>query len=257
MSARYGLRFGPVSVSVDGPPPHPLLGRWVTDLANAARRVVVSMVPALPDDALGATAEVGFALTTHADHDHLALVDDPSRHIPWLAAMCEVVARDAPLRGCLLIHAGAVTVGGGVALLVAPPGVGKTTAVRAAGGRAFASNAVLVEVCDAPSAPIVWAMPFAGEPAPELDSLHPLPLVGVAFVSRQSQASVEWMPASLATMRLMPHVSRPRGADPHARLRTTLALELGGRTRALMLGLPLGPGYLEPLDAALHPTVTR
>ncbi len=256
MSARYGLRFGPVSLSVDGPPPHPLLGRWVTDVEGTARRVAVSTVHALPDDAPTATAEVGFALTTLPDHDRLALLDDPSRHTPWLAAMCEVVARDAPLSGCLLLHAGAVTVGGGVVLLVAAPGVGKTTAVRASGGRAFASNAVLVEVPGAASVPIVWAMPFAREPAPELDSPHPLPLVGVAFVSRQPRASVEWMPAPLATMCLMPHVSRPRGADPHARLRTTLALELGGRARALKLGLTLGPGYLEALDAALHPTVT-
>ncbi len=254
MTASYGLRFGPVSLAVEGPPPHPQLRPWQVDPPDDARRVVVSLAPTLPPDVSAATAEVGFAIASHPDHDHLTVVDDPARHAPWLAAVCELVARDAPLRGCLLLHAGAVRADGGVALLVAPPGVGKTTAVRAAGGRAFASNSVLVEVPDGVAPPTVRAMPFNREPAPELEAPDAQPLVAFAFVHRHSRPAVEWMPGSLATMRLMPHVTRPRGGDPHARVRTGLALSLGGRVRALTLGLPWGPGYLAALDAALHPT---
>lgn len=251
MSAAYVLRFGPVALAVDGPAPHPLLEPWRERSPANARPVSITLVAALPADTPSPTAEVGFALTAAPDRDHLTIVDDPTRSAPWLAAVCELVARDAPLRGCLLLHAGAVTVDGGVALLVAPPGTGKTTAVRAAGDRAFASNAVLVDLSDEP---VVRAMPFTREPAPELESPGALPLRAVAFVRRHSLPSVEWMPGSLATMRLMPHVTRPRGDDPHARLRTQLALSLGGRARALTLGLPWGPGYLAALDAALQPT---
>jgi hypothetical protein len=217
--------------------------------------VVVTLSDALPPDAAPATAEVGFALDPYPDHDRITLRGDPGRHTPWLAAFCELVARDASLHGALLLHAGAVTVPDGVALLVAAPGVGKTTAVRAAGERAFASNAVLLEMTGI-GAPVARAMPFTREPAPELEAPRPAALAAVAFVHRADAPSVEWIAGSLATMRLMPHVTRPRGADPHARARTDLALALGGRVRALRLGLPWGPGYLAALDAALHPTTS-
>lgn len=252
MSPVTELRFGPVALRVEGPAVHPLLGPYRAPAAQGARRVVVSLADALPAGTHPATAEVGFALVAHADHDRVTLRGDPGRHTPWLAALCEVVARDAPARGGLLLHAGAVTVAGGVALLVAPPGVGKTTAVRAAGERAFASNAVLIDLSIG-GAPVVRAMPFTREPAPELESGRALPLVAVAFVQRAPEAGVEWIAASLATMRLMPHVTRPRGDDPHVRARTELALALGSGVPALRLGLPWGPGYLAALDAALHP----
>jgi len=254
VNVAYGLCFGPVALAVEGPPPHPLLHPWQSDPPAEARRVTVSSMSTLAPGVSAVTAEAGFALTTHPDHDHVSIVDDPARHAPWAAAMCELVARDAPLLGCLLLHAGAVRVAGGVALLVAAPGVGKTTAVRAAGERAFASNSVLVELSMGSAPPTVRAMPFNREAAPELEASGALPLVAVAFVHRHSLPSVEWMAGSLATMRLMPHVTRPRGADPHARARTSLALSLGGRVRALTLGLPWGPGYLAALDAAPHPT---
>jgi hypothetical protein len=252
VSTATDLRFGPVALRVEGPAVHPLLDPYRASATPGARRVVVSVADALPAGTHPATAEVGFALVAHADHDHVTLRGDAGRHTPWLASLCEVVARDAPTHGCLLLHAGAVTVDGGVALLVAPPGVGKTTAVRAAGERAFASNAVLIDLSAAGS-PLVRAMPFTREPAPELESERALPLVAVAFVQRAPEAGVEWIAASLATMRLMPHVTRPRGDDPHARARTELALSLGGGLATLRLGLPWGPGYLGALDAALHP----
>jgi hypothetical protein len=246
------LRFGPVALRVEGPAVHPLLDPHRAPATPGARRVVVSVADALPAGTHPATAEVGFALVAHADHDRVTLRGDPGRPTPWLAALCEIVARDASTHGCLLLHAGAVTVPGGVALLVAPPGVGKTTAVRAAGDRAFASNAVLLDL-SVGGAPVVWAMPFTREPAPELESARSLPLAAVAFVQRSPEAGVEWIAASLATMRLMPHVTRPRGDDPHARARTELALSLGSGVATLRLGLPWGPGYLAALDAALHP----
>lgn len=252
MSDPVGLRFGPVALRVEGPPLHPLLDPYRAPVGADARRVLVTCSDELPPDAAPAAAEVGFALHTHADHDHLTLRGDPSRATPWLAAFCELVARDAPLHRCLLVHAGAVTVEGGVALLVAPPGVGKTTAVRAAGPRAFASNAVLIDLSG--EVATVQAMPFTREPAPELESPRRLPLAALAFVHRSPEATVEWIAGTPATIRLMPHVTRPRGADPHARTRTDLALATGGRARALRLGLPYGPGYLAALDAALQPT---
>lgn len=252
MNLATDLRFGPVALRVEGPAVHPLLHPYRAPAAPRARRVVLSVADALPAGTHPATADVGFALVAHADHDHVTLRGDPGRPTPWLAALCEIVARDAPTHGCLLLHAGAVTVAGGVALLVAPPGVGKTTAVRAAGERAFASNAVLLDLSVA-GAPVVWAIPFTREPAPELESARSLALVAVAFVHRAPMATVEWIAGPLATMRLMPHVTRPRGNDPHARARSEFALSLGARTVALTLGLPWGPGYLDALDAALHP----
>jgi hypothetical protein len=252
VSSVTGLLFGPIALRVEGPSLHPLLDPYRAPVGADARRVVVTVADELPPGTAAATVEVGFALVAHADHDHLTLRGDPSRPTPWLAAFCELVARDAPLHRCLLLHAGAVTVAGGVALLVAPPGVGKTTAVRAAAGRAFASNAVLIDLSH--EAPIVLAMPFTREPAPELESLRSLPLAALAFVHRAPEPTIEWISGSLATIRLMPHVTRPRGADPHARARTDLALSMGERARALRLGMPRGPGYLAALDAALQPT---
>lgn len=252
MSALVGLRFGPVSLRVEGPALHPLLDAYRAPVEADARRVLVTLADELPPGAAPATAEVGFSLDARSDRDHLTLRGDPSRPTPWLAAFCELVARDAPSRRALLLHAGAVTVEGGVALLVAPPGVGKTTAVRNAGARAFASNAVLVDLTG--EVPTVLAMPFTREPAPELESPRRLPLAALAFVHRSPEATVEWIAGTLATIRLMPHVTRPRGDDPHARARTDLALSMGARARALRLGMPRGPGYLAALDAALQPT---
>lgn len=252
MSALVGLRFGPVSLRVEGQALHALLDPYRAPVEADARRVLVTVADEVPPGAAPATAEVGFALDARDDGDHITLAGDPSRPTPWLAAFCELVARDAPARKALLLHAGAVTVEGGVALLVAPPGVGKTTAVRNAGGRAFASNAVLVDLSG--EVPAVLAMPFTREPAPELESPQRLSLAALAFVHRSPEVTVEWIAGTLATIRLMPHVTRPRGDDPHARARTDLALSLGARARALRLGMPRGPGYLAALDAALQPT---
>lgn len=254
MTAPFGLRFGPIALRVEGPAPHPLLAPYRADVGDEARRVVVAVAGSLPPETPAAMADVGFALTAHPDHDAVTLRGDPDRPTPWLAAFCEIVARDAPTRGALLVHAGAVTVEGGVALLVAPPGVGKTTAVRAAGRRAFASNAVLID--GAARGALVRAMPFTREPSPELESGEALPLAALAYVRRADAPTVEWIKGPAATMQLMPHVTRPRGADPHARARTQLALALGGAVPALRLGLPWGPGYLGALDAALHPTTS-
>lgn len=252
MSTVSGLRFGRLALRVEGPALHPLLDAYRAPVAADARRVLLSVVASLPPEALAATSSVGFALTATADHDAITLGGDAARPTPWLAAFCELVARDAATHGCLLVHAGAVTVSGGVALLVAPPGVGKTTAVRHAVDRAFASNAVLLDLSGGTAT--VRAMPFTREPMPALESAATLPLSVFAFVEWASESTVEWIAPSLATMRLMPHVTRPRGADPHARTRTDLALMLGGKARALRLGLPSGPGYLAALDAALHTT---
>lgn len=249
-----GLRFGPLALRVEGPALHPLLARHEAPVPDGARRVVVTAAAALPPHTLAATAEVGFALEPAADHDELVLAGDLTRPTPWLAAFCELVARDAPGHRCLLVHAGAVAVSGGVALLVAAPGVGKTTAVRAAGDRAFASNAVLLDL-SGPQA-TVRAMPFTREPAPELDAADERPLVALAFVHRATDPTVEWTDALRATLGLMPHVTRPRGADPHARVRSDLALSAGRSARALRLGLPWGPGYLAALDSALHPSTS-
>ncbi|MBK6533376.1 MAG: hypothetical protein IPF99_28455 [Deltaproteobacteria bacterium] len=193
------LRFGPVALRVEGPAVHPLLDPWRAPVTADARRVVVTVAATLPTGTNPATAAVGFALAAHADRDDVTLRGDPGRPTPWLAALCEIVARDAPTHGCLLLHAGAVTVPGGVALLLAPPGVGKTTAVRGAGGRAFASNAVLVDLTGRPRPPMVWAMPFTREPAPELESARSLPLAAVAFVQRSptrplNGSRVRWQP---------------------------------------------------------------
>lgn len=255
MSSVTDLRFGPIALRVEGPAVHPLLEAWRSPVADECRRVLVTVADELPPGTAATTAEVGFALADHADHDHLTLRGDPSRPTPWLAAFCELVARDTPLHRCLLLHAGAVTVEGGVALLVAPPGVGKTTAVRAAGARAFASNAVLVDLSQ--EAPMVLAMPFTRDPAPELECLRSMPLAALAFVHRSSDPTIEWISGSLATIRLMPHVTRPRRGDPHARARTDLALSMGSRARAMRLGLPWGPGYLAALDKALQLTAQR
>nr|MBK7067592.1 hypothetical protein [Deltaproteobacteria bacterium] len=112
MSSVTDLRFGPIALRVEGPAVHPLLEAWRSPVADECRRVLVTVADELPPGTAATTAEVGFALADHADHDHLTLRGDPSRPTPWLAAFCELVARDTPLHRCLLLHAGAVTVEG-------------------------------------------------------------------------------------------------------------------------------------------------
>ncbi len=244
MSSAPGLRFGPLDLVVAGAPLPGCLDAHVGSVDAASPTVQVAVVDALPKDTPRAHADAGFALRAEPGGWAIAVRGDAGPS-PWLAAFCEIVAREAPAADCALLHAGAVALRDGVALLVGPPGVGKTTAVRAAGSRAFASNAVLAE---AGGQRRVWAMPFNRDLEPALEAKGPRPLRAVAFVRRSDVAGIECLAGSAATVRLMAHVMRPRGDDPAPRLRSEVALRVLLGVPAVVLGMPRGPSYLVALD---------
>lgn len=244
------LRFGPVAWAFEGSAA-PWLAPWVVDARHEALPAlrVREGDPGAVGDAVGrgdgwcvARVDEGFEVVTAGTSQRVGGA--------LRAAVASMVAREAPGRGALLVHAGAVRVRGGVALLVAPPGTGKSTAVRAAGPRAFAGNAVLV---DAPAdAPLAMALPFAGDPDPSLDAPGEAPVRAVLSLRRAEAPSVEWIEGWRATTSLARAVVRPQGDDPYARERADLTLALLRSTRHAVLRAPPGPGYLPALDVALE-----
>ena len=192
----------------------------------------------------------------------LALDDGSTPHgAPPLVDPGELADRvvlDAPTVGAVVLHAAAVRVEGGVALLVAPPGTGKTTAAVHAGDRAFAYNGVLCVPGDSTRA---WALPFAGgaPPQPRVSSAMELPVRVVLILVRGDTPWFEWAPGAAATTSVLRACVCPRSGDPHRRVRAVIALEIASRVRAGRLTVPPSPSpsrspspvWLDVLDRAL------
>lgn len=248
---RVPLAFGPlrVALTLDGDALPEGLDRHRASGREGLREVRVERVAALPEPA-GADgfAGHGFAVLRGPDEDRVLVArEGPQR---WVAALAAIVARDAPAAGCLVLHAGALRVEGGVALLVAPGGTGKTTFVCNAGARAFAHNAVVLRVPDA-GAVEAWSLPFAGDPRPELDAAGSAAVRVVALLRRGDEPGFEWTSRSEATIPIARACVRPPGPDSMARERSVLAFALAERVFSGRLRTTRGPHDLAPLDRAL------
>jgi hypothetical protein len=245
------LAFGPLAYEVElgeGVAVPPWAARHETR-TEPLRRVVVERVASLPEaSGKGDFADEGF-LASHGAGAHRVLVA-AGREARWGAALAALVAHDAPSVGALVVHCAAVRVDGGVALLLAKGGTGKTTFARNAGARSFAHNAVIADAKN-PDAVRVWALPFAGDPRPDLDAEGAAPVRVVALLERGEAPGFEWIPRAAATIPLARSCVRAPAADPWARERFMLALALAAKVAVGRIRTTRGPRDLEPLDAAL------
>jgi hypothetical protein len=169
------------------------------------------------------------------------------------SALAALVVADAPQHGCVVLHAAGVRVDKGVVLLTAPSGTGKTTLAKAAGTRAFAYNAVLVQPGPAPR---VWPLPFSGGGDPPIRRVSPLPLRAVLALERAEHPTIRTLPPSRATILLVQSVVRPIGSDGANPRRETLALALAG-VPCGRLGSPPTAEYLRPVASWLGAAVTK
>ncbi len=252
MTVRLRLAFGPLTYVVEGPdelPVPPWCERHRGEREGAAQAVTVEALDALPAaEGDGAFADAGF-VAWHGLAAHRIVVDR-ARGPRWASALAALVGHDAPAVGAVVIHCAAIRVDGGVALLLAPSGTGKTTFARAAGPRSFAHNAVIVGD-DGEGRPVAWALPFAGDPQRELDAPGAAPVRVVAQLVRAEAPGFEWIARSAATVSLARATVRAPTRDPWARERFMVASALATRAIVGRLCTSRGPRDLEPLDAAL------
>jgi hypothetical protein len=194
-----------------------------------------------------------FRTTRHDDHDAIAL-DARADASPALLrgalgeALGALVVLDAEAHGAVVVHAAGVWAGGGVVLVVAPSGTGKSTLARAAGPRVFTYNAALVVPGPAPRA---WPLPFAGKPDPSLVASRAAEIVGVAVFQRADVPFIESCPGSRATTEMLRAVVRLRGAVPDANTRACRALAWAGCAPRARLGSPPDGRYLVKVDQFL------
>jgi hypothetical protein len=247
---KVGVSFGVLSyaIDVDAVAPVP---PWVQhDAAGDARRVFVYGVDVLPEMLLGSVMhDHGFVVQAQNGTDHVWVCRSAPHR--WVAALSAIVARDAPAAGALVVHCAALRVRGGVALVVAPCGTGKTTLAAGEAKRSFAHNAVLVSREVAAGWGCV-ALPFAGDPRPELDAPGREPVVLIARLQRATQPGFEWIRRVEATTSLLQACVRPPGRDPMAAERFMIASELVSAVSTGRLYATPYPGALDALDARLH-----
>lgn len=255
------LRFGPIAWELEGEIPE-WLGGWVNDEEDFDGELL-RVKRAEPRDRGRASDEKSEEKLLGCGEGWRIVGASPSQAVEVVitgsvklrgrelrAALASLVAREAPRHGALLVHASAVRVKNGVALLIAPKGTGKTTAARAAGERAFAGNAVLV--CGVNGEAHALALPFAGDPDPSLDARGTEPVQAIFSLQRAESLTIEWCDRGRATIPLARAVVRPHGGEPFARERAELTLTLASSIPHAVLRTPVGPGYLSALDAALE-----
>lgn len=234
---RVTLAFGPLRGGLalsDGAVLPPELDRW--RVAPAAGD---------PEWELRA-AELGGADPARVDG---AVITVSRRHPrALLGVLATVLAQRAPTVGAVVLHAAAVTVAGGVALLFAPSGTGKSTFAELAGARAFAHNAVVVTAGDIATA---WAFPFAGDARPALDQTGARTVRVLARLERGRAPGFEWLPRSHATTTVMRHCARAPDRDALAAERFVIASSLPLRAPFGRLFASRDPHDLDPLDSAL------
>ena len=235
------LAFGPLRCGLalaDGLVLPPEFARWQVAPASGDPLWELRVAPAAgAHDGASVTGTDEAVITVSGDHPR-ALI----------GALATALAQRAPTVGAVVLHAAAVTVAGGVALLFAPSGTGKSTFAAIAGPRSFAHNAVVVTAGDPPTA---WAFPFAGDARPALDQTGARAVRLLARLERGTAPGFEWLPRSLATTTVMRHCARASTLD-------ALAVERFMIASALPLRAPFGrllasrdPRDLDPLDSAL------
>lgn len=240
------VALGPLVYELAGWAP-PLLDPFRTAPAPGARRVEVVVGEAFPPDA---TPVHGAAVRALEDGDTVYLPGDrdPARMVH--GPIAQLVARDLSALGALLLHASAVRVDGGVALLTGPPGVGKTTFARHDPARAFAGNAVCARRGD--HGWVAAALPFASDPDPSLDAPGEAPVVAIAELAWAPSPSLEWLPGARATFIVARACVVPvLGAAPRA-TRAAAALDLAASVAIASLRAAGTRADLDLLDRSLH-----
>lgn len=251
MSDGLRLGFGPRSydVTLEGGVTVPYWADRYQSSVDASKRVEVRCVDALPELTGSRDFRDEGYVASHGDEAHRIFVAR-GHEARWVVPFAALVAHDAPSVGALVIHCAAVRVEGGVALLLAKGGTGKSTFARAAGARSFAHNAVIVAV-EGEDGPRAWSLPFAGDPQPDLDASGAARVRVVALLERGEAPGFEWTPRSEATTSLARSCVRAPAVDPWARERFMLALALAARVAVGRIRTTRGPRDLESLDAAL------
>lgn len=235
------LAFGPLAYRVARAHVPPRLAPFWREDAEG-RRVEVVSAPAPPS----ARPTLRAALLREADADTVFV--RPPDALSLTDGLCTLVSLDAPSQGCVLVHAAAITTPHGLALLVGPPGVGKSTLARRDPRRAFAFNSVLLHTDGR-----CWPMPFAGvDDDPWVAPSPPQKAAALIELVRSDRASVECLSGVHATVTLTRACVRPTGADPAGAERARCVFVLAGSVVALRLGLTDDPGYLAALDSALQ-----
>lgn len=235
-------RFGPLVYELIGAAPSFLSPYQVA--APPGRVIALSREPIAHAIPLRDTA-----ILTGADSHtiYLPAGADPERALH--APLAALVARDLAEHSALLLHASAVRVEGGVALIVGPPSAGKTTFARHEPTRAFAGNAV----CASREGDrwIACALPFASDPDPALDARDSAEIAAIVELVRGASAAFEWIPPSRATMVLMSCVSAPAFDDPWRRQRASAALDLAASVALASLAASGSGDDLNLLDRSL------
>jgi hypothetical protein len=225
------LALGPLRYALEGIAAEALpavLRGYVVPAAEGDRRVTVTVAEVLaPADPDAGRFGNGYWHAAGETCDRVWVRPESAR---WpgrglLAALSELVVRDAPSVDAVALHAAALRGGRGLVLVVAPPGTGKTTLTRAAGPDGFAHNAVLLRDDGA------RALPFAGDPDAALDDVGLVPVRALVELVRDGDADVagaafEWAPRARATTLGMKACARPQGRDPLAAQRAVIALRL-------------------------------
>ncbi len=251
MSGRLRLAFGPLSydVTLDGGATAPPWAGAYRGSVEPSRRVELACFDPLPGLSGARVFRDDGYVATHGDGAHRVFVAR-GHEARWVVPFAALVAHDAPSAGALVIHCAAVRVDGGVAILLAKGGTGKTTFARAAGARSFAHNAVIVDV-DGGARPRAWSLPFAGDPQPDLDAEGEAAVRVVALLERADASGFEWIARPEATTSLARSCVRAPALDPWARERFMLALALVARVAVGRMRTTRGPRDLESLDDAL------
>lgn len=244
------LAFGPLTyeVELDAGIETPAWALRHASPGAGRRRVMVVRCRTIPEvTGEGRFEDAGY-VALHGANAH-AIYVEAGREARWITAFAMLVSHDAPSVGALVIHCAAVKIEGGVALLLAKGGTGKTTFARNAGARSFAHNAVIVEVRE-PERLRAWALPFAGDPQPDLDAEGEARVRVVALLERGEAPGFEWIPRSEATTSLARACVRAPAVDPWARERFMLAFALVARVDVGRMRTTRSPRDLESLDAA-------
>lgn len=240
------VALGPLRYEVVGALPPFLRARAVPG-ETAARRIEVSLAQAFPRDA----ADVhGAAVRALPDRDEVYLPagKDPSRTLH--GPLAQLVARDLAALDGLLLHASAVRVAGGVALLAGAPGAGKTTLAGWDPSRAFAGNAVCAR--RAGERWVAEALPFASDPRPDLDAGGEAEVAAIVELGRAGSPSLEWASGHRATVIVARACVTPVLADPWRRRRAAAILDLAASVGIASLGATGTRDDLDLLDRSLN-----
>lgn len=251
MTWRRRFAFGPLRYEVeadDAVPVLPWCARHACDREGPATTVRVTVASRETPSGEGDFADIGYAARWSREGHAVSV--EPAMAFRWGSALALLIAQDAPGSGALVIHGAAVRVEAGVALLLAKSGTGKSTFAARHRARSFAHNAVLVASRDDARFE-AWALPFAGDPRPELDADGSAGVRAVCVLERGADPGFEWISRGAATIALARAVVRAPVHDLWARERFVLGSRLAERARAGRLRTTRGPDDLDPLDRSL------